>query len=63
MVNIELMWQGLETGEKLALPEKAIFRPVTVYYIYNIVTLTINIEFMWSGLEMGERQALPEKLY
>jgi hypothetical protein len=60
-VNIELMWWGLETGERLALPEKAIFRSVTVYYIYNIVVLTVNIELMWRGLEMGEKRALPEK--
>jgi hypothetical protein len=53
----------LRNGEKTSFARKAIFRSVTVYYIYNIVALTVNIEFMWRGLEMGERQSLPEKLY
>ena len=46
----------LRNGVKQALPEKAIFRSVTVYYIYNIVVLTVNIEFMWRGLETRERR-------
>ena len=53
----------LRNGGKRALPEKAIFRSVTVYYIYNIVVLTVHIEFMWRGLETGERLALQENLY
>ena len=57
------MWRGLEMGEKRALPEKAIFRSVTVYYIYNIVVMMVHIEFMCRGLETGERRALQENLY
>ena len=53
----------LRNGGKRALPEKAIIRSVTVYYIYNIVVLTVHIEFMWRGLETGERRALQENLY
>jgi hypothetical protein len=42
---------------------KAIFRSVTVYYIYNIGVLTVNIELMWRGLETGENELYQKKLY
>ena len=48
-VNIEFMWRGLETVERLALPEKlyfCIFRSVRAYYkkLSSQYKLTTQIE-------------------